>query len=392
MIFSLKRISCRRTSIIILYGVLFSAIRMLTGSFATIYTLNKGIDIEIFALSKSYQLVLLILLDIVAGILSEKIGYYKTIILSSFFSTLYLICMFYLNSVVFLFLGETFNAFSIVLFNGAFEILLKYMAEFEQVSIFKVLGKFNKMQLFGILVASIVGSLFADSIGENNAWLISAILMFVLHCVYSFFISTEEIINKEKDLKSNLCLRELFDTLKCAVGVRKYAIVAIILMSIRNFLLTFWQPIIFGSLSGSNILFEVVYIIILWIQIIASTLVEKEKNNIWTLLIRGVLIGGILFCFSPYKCSELIIVLFLFFVIRFYSIKATCKIVSLLEGGGQVTSYSIISAMTTIMGIAVNLLGSKVLSDFSNKNLLLGLSIVVVICVGYFKRWEQRDE
>lgn len=144
--------------------------------------------------------------------------------------------------------------------------------------------------------------------------------MFVLHCVYSFFISTEEIINKEKDLKSNLCLRELFDTLKCAVGVRKYAIVAIILMSIRNFLLTFWQPIIFGSLSGSNILFEVVYIIILWIQIIASTLVEKEKNNIWTLLIRGVLIGGILFCFSPYKCSELIIVLFLFFVIRFYSI------------------------------------------------------------------------
>ncbi len=384
-----------KLNIIILLGVLFTSIRIFTGAFSVAYIINRGIDVTSLSLVKSYQLVLITILDIWAGYLSEKIGYYKTIALSAVFALFHLSTMFLLSNIGLLFLAETFNGISLVLFSGAFEVLLKRYSIIEDKSqpLSKILGRFSEIQFISIIITSFGGSIFASYFGENNAWLMASALMFLLCILYGIFtptfVSENNVERQISEIKFKVNKMDFINAWNDVVLLKKYVVPVVFVLPLYEYLLIFWQPILFEDLNASKIQFGVAFVIIMLAQAIAGNLIKKELNYKKIILASIIMISISLMLTTIVYFTQVInfiSIVLLFFVLKMLSIVIMSKILESFKGEFQATSYSIITTISRIVTIGVLNLGSRIFDKLGANIILIIITILVIFPIFYTRK------
>lgn len=153
LLFSLNRVA--------VIGLVYSSARMLIGATSAVYLLSKGISASEVGVMKSFQALLLMLLEFPLGVLADRKGRRICLILGGLAGAAWLSLTAASSSLWMLLLAESFNALSMASFNGAFDALLaeRYIAERGRPLLNKLLGDYHAVLFSLMALFSLVGEL-----------------------------------------------------------------------------------------------------------------------------------------------------------------------------------------------------------------------------------------
>lgn len=166
----------RKNNIIIFYVLAFLQGLVFYSSIATVYRLERGIDLAQMGMIESLFALFMIFMEIPWGMLCDRIGYRKTIIIANFCYLLSKV-IFYRANGFNMFLAERFFlALAISGLSGADSSLLYLSVDKKDGQ--RVFGKYSMFGTLGMVVASLAYSLFfADDASATALWTVWAYLL-----------------------------------------------------------------------------------------------------------------------------------------------------------------------------------------------------------------------
>lgn len=262
---------------ILLIGVAFSFARMLIGATSALYLLSRGLTLPELGLLKTLQAALIGVLDLPSAYLADKFGRKPAIVSAIFFATAWLLTTAFAQTTTHLYIGEVFNSISLAAFSGAFiAYLIDCAKNLAGIPARDIIARYQKWSFFAMGAGAFVGSLGGSS--SNIPWMAAGATCAVL-CVLAF-ATLPSFAHPDSDagpigepkLKS---LRRIF--VSTSPGYVRLLISVTIFMLFYQCLIQFWQPLLAGAAPKDDVggLLGIAFLLILWIQSLASHMVEQ---------------------------------------------------------------------------------------------------------------------
>jgi MFS family permease len=162
-------------------GLVFSSARMLIGATSAVYLLSKGVSASEVGIMKSFQALLLMLLEFPLGVLADRKGRRICMILGGLAGAGWLALTAASASFWFLLIAEGLNALSLAAFNGAFDALLaeRYIAERGRPLLNKLLGDYHAVLFALMALFSLLGGTFVGPDSSLFWWIASGLILLV---------------------------------------------------------------------------------------------------------------------------------------------------------------------------------------------------------------------
>ncbi len=237
---------------IISYGVGFASIRMLVGAVSAVYLISKGVSVAELGWLKSYQFLLILCLDIPISYLADNVSRKLSVILAGFCSALSLSLTGWSDTLTGFYVAETFNALSLLLFNGAFvAYLIDSNNRLALMDTKALLGLANKYDSLLMALASFIGAVFITT-DNTLIWYGSAVLMFVWVVLFIPLLPKDIAIAKTNELplltQAKMELGAVLSVIKQELKVVFLALCVIAVY--MQLLIQLWQPIIYVQLQA----------------------------------------------------------------------------------------------------------------------------------------------
>ena len=239
---------------------------------SVLYLTTKDITLLEVGYLKSFQALVILLLDIPFAYIADRTNKSLSIKLAILASALWLLLTGLGTQFYTFLIAEFFNAVSIALFSGAFiAMLLNGVAnEHKQV----VISNLQKKQHLFMAASALIGPFLIKEVHSSSPWYLSAVLMFCLLIFASVVLPNTE--NKtRKKIEGHIAYLSF---------VRNNFFALILLLSITylyNVLINFWQPILYFGIGDVEAYYWGIFIfLILLSQSFAALITERfGKNN-----------------------------------------------------------------------------------------------------------------
>lgn len=293
---------------IISYGVGFASIRMLVGAVSAVYLIGQGVSVAELGWLKSYQFLLILCLDIPISYLADNISRKLSVILAGFCSALSLSLTGWSDTLTGFYVAETFNALSLLLFNGAFvAYLIDSNNRLDLMNTKALLGLANKYDSLLMALASFVGAVFITT-DNTLIWYGSAVLMLVWVVLFIPLLPKDIAVAKTNELPLlTQAKMELGVVLSVIKQELRAVFVALCVIAVyMQLLIQLWQPIIYVQLqalsAGATGVFwaemaERGYVyatalsVIFLVQSLAGHWVSRYGNHSYAMVIVAVLLA-----------------------------------------------------------------------------------------------------
>lgn len=134
---------------LLIYTILFSSIRMLVGGYSSLYLTTHGLSIADISFLKAFQGIVIVLIQIPAGVIIDKCNNrFPFILISIFLAAIWMFLTAIGNTALTFFIAEFFNGLSLAIFNAVMLPILveTYSYETGKDDYNYTLGKFFKYQ------------------------------------------------------------------------------------------------------------------------------------------------------------------------------------------------------------------------------------------------------
>lgn len=280
-------ISLRR---IIIYGAGFAGLRMLVGAVSAVYLFSRGVSIEELGWLKSYQFLLVLLLDIPISYWADNVSRKLSVLLAGACAALELGLTALASSLVGFYVAETFNALSLLLFNGAFIAYLieqknALMPTLDSKTLLGLANKYDSLLMAG---ASFVGAVFISA-SSTTIWYVAGGALLLWTGIFIRFLPKDT--TKAAAQKSAPPLKqatsELGLVLKFLHAHRLRVFIALSLMAMYlQLLIQLWQPILWlqnaaNALADKGFIYGSALAVIFLAQSLAGHCVSKYSHQPW---------------------------------------------------------------------------------------------------------------
>lgn len=377
---------------ILIYGTLFSSLRMLVGAISAAYLVSVGVDIQEISLIKGFQAFIIFFFDIPLGYLADKKSRKMSILLSVFFAILWLLAMGMGTKIYHFYIAEFFNAISIALLSGAF---VSYLIDnrskdiHSEFTIQEILGKYSKYQFIGMGIAAFIGSAFI-SVDSRSIWITAAVLITFQFLFLSWTLPSD---NMKRKVKKTISMRnDIYNITKDIfrnLDIKWYIFSLLLLAIYYQIIIQFWQLIIYqenNNLQENGLYFGVIFSLILFMQSLSGYFAEKfslRTNNIAIIIVT--IIASII-VFLPFEEDIYFMyllplsIILIFFSNRLMMIVISSQIHEQLDSNKRATYDSVISTITRLFLIIIIPLFGLVIHFMNNKAYLL---IFICSFIGY---------
>ena len=370
---------------IILFGVLFGSTRMLVGALSAIYMLAAGVKVSDIALIKTFQALVILLLDIPISYLSDNRSKRASVLAASVLGSIWLLLMAYADTLGVFYLAEFFNAVSLSLFNGAFIAYLinMEMAETEGAHIQKIIGRYSKYHFIGMGMSAFVGSLFVE-VGSQSIWVVSAIIMGLIFIFFYFLLPSEALHEKHETSRLNpiqeviRILKDIFSNID-----RKISILLVIVTAVYyQVIIQLWQLLLNGGnqiVHSKGYFYGAVFVFVLLAQSLAGYVVEKkDKKGTAVLLIFLLILMPLSSLLLDDETLEVVVLIILiFFAVRLVMLLLQADIHSWIPSSLRATYDSVLSTMGRLVLLVVMPAVGCAVEKFGYQN--IGIFAVVFI-------------
>jgi hypothetical protein len=217
-------------------GLIFSTARLLPNSFSFAYLLSVGLTVQDVSLARFAQLIALVLFEVPAGVVADRLGSRAAIAAATFSSLAWLTCMSVVSDLPTLVVAELANAASLSLFGGAFEILLRdsYFGQ-------NPIARFAKTQSLWGAASSVVGTALATAVSRQFAWAAAASIQGVLLLLLAYGLLKNRRSVPPRTADSIVTVRALD-------AMRSFPLSLLVRVTLTTLaytlILQFWQPLL----------------------------------------------------------------------------------------------------------------------------------------------------
>lgn len=189
-------ITMRNTDKILLAGILFWGVRSLTAISLPLYLLSSGVSLSVIAFSKSIQLIIIGLFSFATGILSDRFGAKRSVVLASALQVLYFFLIAQASSSA-VYTAEALNGLSLALYNGCYE---KWLHDEKESGFSRHYALYQKWRflLMGLFV--FIGGFFRESSLYAAAGLLTVVTVFFFLCRENACRADSRIIVRKESL------------------------------------------------------------------------------------------------------------------------------------------------------------------------------------------------
>lgn len=392
-------------------GLVFSSARMLIGATSALYLLSKGITAGELGLMKSFQALLLMLLDFPLGVLADRRGRRVCLILGSAAGASWLALTAAGSTFWVLLLAEGLNALSLASFNGAFDAHLaeKYISDRGRPALNRLLGDYHAVLFAMMAFFSLVGGTFVNPDSSLFWWIASALLLLIT-CLIPLLMKDDSAFHAEhssgqksssKPTVLKLLQGELSEVLRqiwTTSEIRKIAIPFIGIGVFYQLIIPYWQYFFMNNnqenffIGGIKLsFFGPLFFAILVIQSIASKALSIERvSGAGSRVLLGQLGASAIFLtLAVYFKSGLWLCIFgvlgQFGFVRLYTLSASAQLHNLIEDKRRASVLSALSVLTRLVLIIFLPLSGFLIERFGVWSLpLLGAVLTVAFVVGDF--------
>jgi MFS family permease len=338
-------------------GLIFSAARLLPNSFSFAYLLSVGLTVQDVSLARFAQLIALVLFEVPAGVVADRLGSRAAITAATFSSLAWLTCMSVVSDLPTLVVAELANAASLSLFGGAFEILLR-----DSYSGQNPIARFTKTQSLWGAASSVLGTVLATAVSRQFAWAAAASIqgMLLLLLAYGLLKNRRSVPPRTTDS---------IVTLRALDAMRSFPLSLLVRVTLTTLsytlILQFWQPLLIlaGLPSDNNLLLLCVSLGSMIAMSAAGGYEEKRPSRliplagVIVLAISMVLIGR----GTHSVAATAMWVLAGIFIATACDVRSAVLLAETVRGEHEVALFSSTSAIARVVsGVAVFAYGSLV--------------------------------
>jgi len=342
---------------IIIYGVAFNSTRMLVGAISAVYLVSMGLGITEIGFIKTFQALIIFLLDIPLAYLADKKSRKLSIVFSVFFATLWLFTMGLGQNLYHFYIAEFFNAISLALISGAYISYLIDISKKElkkKTDLKKILGKYNKYLFIGMAIAALIGSAFIK-IDSRVIWIVAGSLTGVQFVIMGLFLPKDIDFTTAKSTSIYREIYNIFEDILKRAEIKWQVFSLFFVMVCFQITIQFWQLIIkqedsFIYIYG--VYYGIIFALILLSQSLSGYVAQKlSKKSIFLIVLffGGVCLASLIV--SQYYFLPLIIVsiITMFFTIRLMTIILQAKIHTKIASQMRSTYDSVISTFVRVV-------------------------------------------
>ncbi|MGF6439130.1 MFS transporter [Kosakonia sp. 1610] len=287
------------------HGV-YNLARAFIGAVLVIYLVNHGISLSVIALAKAAQLVVSVLFNYPAGLISDKYGNKLTILLACIAEIIYFALMLH-PSEQGVIIGEMFNGLGIALYTGAYEAWI-FTHKKDKEDSFSLISRSAEMLFIATIISGVIGAVFAQ-----YSLLLSLIFMAISFTAYAFTPEKKKDIPSVSVIESKYSgLSKLFRT--ADMNVLNFIVIGGLMQLLYQFWPLFFKNSPIGFSQKEVGLVFAASMVAQW----AFTAYARKKNfnkkrYATTVCYLGVLFSSLATLLSPIYCSE-----FSYFIVILY--------------------------------------------------------------------------
>lgn len=376
---------------LLIYTILFSSIRMLVGGYSSLYLTNHGLSIADISFLKAFQGIVIVLIQIPAGVIIDKCSNrFPFILISIFLAAIWMFLTAVGNTSSIFFTAEFFNGLSLAIFNAVMLPILveTYTYETGKDDYNHTLGKFFKYQNLLMVVSVLLGSVFV-TVESRYIWFVASFILTIIG-LFSLLANDLKKFNiiaskNQPRNKTKLHFKNLFNILKVENIIILF-IANISLVTVFQILAQFWQIIIYdylGQHTSDAIVYGLIFAIILILQALGSFFAEKKNSLKISLCFMTffIIATSYLIAYNGNEIHKIIpIILFLacFILFKYPSIIISALLHKNITNDIRATFDSLISTLSMLVSISAFYVIGILLNSFGNKVIILSLTFLMV--------------
>ena len=372
----------KKKNIILMYIITFLQGMVFYASIATLYRTSNGISLLEMGIIESICSIMIMIFEIPWGIICDKIGYKKTLLICNGIYLISKLVFYYANGFNTFLLERFLMAFVVAGLSGCDTALL-YESTNEEEST-KVFGHYHAFGTLGMVLASIMFSLFIkNDLSKSALW---TIYTYGLAFVFTFFLVDVDVNIKQNTKFSIKDLPIYINQLK---KICLFIIVASLLSETTHTLNTFYNQLQYERASIPVEYFGFIYMGITICSLTSATvgkLTKKFKEEkIISVLLYIVLITCVLLRITIHPIlSVLCICLLTVAEALFFPLSDTIfnKHVSI----NRATTLSVYSMIMNMCGVVTNVIFGKC-ADIGITSALNVSILFILISILLYKIW-----
>lgn len=380
-------------------GLVFSAVRLLTSSFSFVYLLQVGLTVAEVSTARFVQLIALVVLEVPSGVLAARIGPRRTLLAVTLTSAIWLGLMSAVTDLPMLVAAELFNAVSLSLFGGAFEVLLRDTHRAEN-----PIANFAKVQALWIAGASVLGALFATLVSREAAWVLAGVLQaFLLAVLWGDSHRARRLSGNQADPWGvpEAQIRGGSRTgayVNAARTIRRLTAAQLIAFTaptlVFDVVLQFWQPIatLAGVPAGSNLALSIISLAVL-VSMSAGGAAGEMTRQRWLIptvaAMVPILAAGVLLNPEYLRVGATIMAVLLLIVSSTaLRSRAAFQLTLAVRGDTEVAAFSVVSAVARVMSGLLIVVSGAFLTSVAG---VLAVLVILTTLIGIGFLTESRD-
>lgn len=380
---------------------LFPKYRQISRDFLFFYTINvlflvqiKKIDISAVVLIDTFYALFVVLMQIPATWIIEKIGRRRGMILGNIFNSLYLITVINSTNLVSLICAELMSSFAFSLKDIAEPAILNESIDLEKEEKSKMFAKIQGQAISGYYVLSAVSMILSGFLFEINGYIpmfLSLGIVIITLIISIRFVEPMDFI-KEEEKKDELSLKE---TIKFAVKSRRCRCILIfsaVFLAIISVLATYEISLL------EELEIESKYIGIIFAVLNIVSAIGSRKHNIFqkkfknrtltilgTLLVASIMISGFVATLniSIYIIVAIIILMYIikYIVVGLYNVLLIKYLSNFTNSQIDTKIFAINSFCTSITSALAGIFASKLIANSSTAESMIIFGSVSAIAL-----------
>ncbi|QGY30393.1 MFS transporter [Pantoea cypripedii] len=341
-----------------------NAVRMMTGSFHVFYLVSLGVSVSQIALLQMVFSVAVFLFELPTGILGDKLGVKKNVLISCFFyATFFPLCT-YAPNMTLLFLAEICYALGACFISGADSTWIKGLVdglpEKNDGSYHHYISYVREVNALLTSISGVIGVLIVIILNDfTSVYYLCGILFFMLMLVFSTINGVDDKVDvaviKEKFSAYKHMSESIHHLFSTRVGYYYIIVCGFIVGAIQP-VFHFWQPFILGQ-----------------------TELLDDKNQKGEIIILGICF--FLYSFTKYLFNRYLRkVIFKYYqpmtIILATTILAACSMLALLIVKGSWTPVVIFALFHSFFSVPMSQFESEYFKYLDKKNSNTVLSII----------------
>lgn len=242
---------------------------------------QRGLNVQMVVYCEIIYALTITLLEIPSGILADRFGRKRLIVIDGALSTVECIILLFANSFWMFGVAVFLSGIGKALSSGSQNALLydSLLAENKQSDFEKILGRLSAIDFTGYMVAAVSGGILADLFGFEFNYIISSCSM-VLAFLFSLSLKEPPIATDSKDelVTSLQYTKQAISLFKSKLLVLVYSLSGAVLGACLIYLDEFWQ-LILDAIGTPVLFFGAISVLIFSIRIPGNLLAYKLKKK-----------------------------------------------------------------------------------------------------------------